>query len=67
LDTLKQAIPFEQRSLLTIQEAGAYLPASRARIYQLLNQKLITGRKFGSRTLIERASLDKFIDSLPGY
>jgi len=44
--------------LLTIEEAGARLRCSRARVFQLLaDGVLVRGRKYGKRTVVTAASV----------
>jgi excisionase family DNA binding protein len=63
----KQTISLERRAFLTVDEAGAYIPASRSKVYQLLNEGRLVGRKLDNRTLIARSSLDEFLGALPAY
>jgi excisionase family DNA binding protein len=48
-------------------DAAAALGVSRAQVYELLAQGELHGRKMGRRTLISRAELVRYIDSLPAY
>ena len=47
----------------TISDARAYSGLSRTRLYE--NLHLLEVRKVGKRTLISRASLDEYLNSLP--
>lgn len=52
---------------LRIEEALAYAGLSRTMLYRLMVQKKIKVRKAGSATLIEKESLDRYLDDLPGF
>lgn len=47
--------------------AKAYTGLSKWRLETLLRDEVICGRKEGAKTLYERASLDRYIRSLPAY
>jgi excisionase family DNA binding protein len=51
-----QASPF-----LSVPEAAEYLRSSRQRVYDLLSAGRLTRRKDGSRVLVERAELDRYL------
>ena len=48
--------------LLSVEEASNYLNIGRSTMYTLLNTREIRAIKIGRRTLIDRSSLDEFID-----
>lgn len=56
-----------QPRCLRIEEALAYAGLSRTMLYRLMVQKKIVVRKAGSATLIEKESLDRYLDALPGF
>ena len=49
--------------LLSIRNAAHYCGTSRATMWAWVGEKLIATRKVGGRRLIEKESLDAFIDS----
>lgn len=51
----------------TLPEAQQFTGMSRTRLYELLQQKKITARKAGRRTLISFADLEAYLASLPTY
>jgi excisionase family DNA binding protein len=48
-------------------EAASLLSISRSRLYELIATGEIRARKSGGATLIERAELERYVDSLPEY
>lgn len=48
--------------LLTVEEAARYLRISRPMMYRLLQQKRIRPVKIGTRTLLDKKDLDRFIE-----
>lgn len=50
-----------QSPYLTIPEAAEYLRCSRQRVDDLLSQRRLTRHKDGSRTLVSRAELDRYM------
>jgi excisionase family DNA binding protein len=56
----------QQSDWLTAEEAAEYLRCKKRRVYDLTSQGRITAVKDGSRSLYERAELDRHID-LPDY
>lgn len=48
---------------LSIEESLRYSSLNRAALYKILDQ--LDARKFGKRTLVRRASLDRFLTRLP--
>lgn len=49
--------------LLTVDEAADYLRCGRKRIYDLTSQRRIAHLKDGSRTLIRRDELDRYLQT----
>lgn len=49
--------------LLSLTDSAAYLGFTRTRLYSVLHR--LDVRKAGRRTLVTRASLDHFMESLP--
>lgn len=52
---------------LRIEEALVYAGLSRSALYRLISQKKVVVRKAGSASLIEKESLDRYLDDLPGF
>ncbi|WP_228002188.1 hypothetical protein [Nocardia australiensis] len=52
---------------LDLEGAKAYTGLSKWRLETLLREEKITGRKEGTKNLYERASLDRYIKSLPAW
>ena len=50
---------------ISIDETCEYTGLSRRKIYDLMKGRKIVAKKLGTRTLIERASVDKFLNALP--
>lgn len=50
---------------LNIPEACSFLRVSRSRLYEFFSEGKIRTHKLGTRTLIQREELDRFLDSLP--
>jgi excisionase family DNA binding protein len=50
---------------LNVPEACSYLRVSRSRLYELFSEGKIRAHKLGTRTLIQREELDRFLDGLP--
>ena len=46
-------------------DAAKVLGISRAKLYQIMDEGRIVGRKLDRRTLIPRAELERYITSLP--
>lgn len=55
----------ETRIALTISDAVAYSGIGRSSLYKLFSEGKIVPRKVGKRTLILKAELDAFVNSLP--
>jgi excisionase family DNA binding protein len=51
--------------LLTVKEAVKYSSISHSKIYELLGDGKIGARKIGRKTMIEKASIDEYLASLP--
>lgn len=60
------ALPIEKLAY-GVDEACAALNVGTTKLYQLLTAGKIEGRMEGRRTLITRASLQQYIDSLPAW
>jgi hypothetical protein len=58
-----QFVPFEQRALLTVNQAVQFSGLGRTRLYAALKSGRVTAKKHGRRTLVDRRSLAAFIDS----
>ena len=50
---------------LTIPEAAALSSLGQTSIYKAIREGRLTARKFGTRTIITRADLQAFLNSLP--
>ena len=50
---------------LSIAEASSYLGISRGSLYKLVGAGDLPARKVGSRTIILRDDLDRFLEGLP--
>ena len=61
----RAALPSTERRTYTVDETAAVLGVHRSTVYEYLKAGQLDARKLGRRTLIMRASLDKFIDNLP--
>jgi excisionase family DNA binding protein len=57
-------MPDTRAPYLTI---GQCAPLKRTKVYELLAEGAITGKKLGTRTFISRDSLDRYLDNLPPY
>lgn len=57
----------EKPLAVTLPDAVRLTGMSRSRLYELLQQNKITGRKAGRRTLIPFAELEAYLASLPTY
>ena len=53
--------------LLTIAEFCAATNMGRTNLYKLMASGKIPAKKFGKKTLIPRAAMQEWIDSLPSY
>lgn len=53
------------RAAVSINEAAARAGFGRDKIYQAIRDGRLSARKFGRRTLILTADLDKFLEELP--
>jgi len=51
--------------LISIDKACDYTDLSRRKLYDLIKSGKIVAKKVGTRTLIEKSSIDKFLDALP--
>ena len=51
-------------ALFSPEDAAIYLAMSRTGIYSLVKQGRLQAKRFGKRTLIERAELDRFAAAL---
>ena len=51
-------------ALFSPEDAAVYLAMSRTGVYALIKQGRLQARRFGKRTLIERAELDRFVATL---
>ncbi|MEH2528641.1 MULTISPECIES: helix-turn-helix domain-containing protein [unclassified Bradyrhizobium] len=49
----------------TIQEAAIICSLGQTKIYEAIKDKLLKARKYGTRTVILRADLEAFLESLP--
>ncbi len=54
--------PEPASSYLIVQEAADYLRCSRQRIDDLLSQRRLTRHKDGSRTLLSRAEIERYVE-----
>jgi excisionase family DNA binding protein len=52
---------------LTIDQTCEYGGFSRTKAYALIKEGKITAKKLGTRVLIDRASFDRFLDTLPQF
>ncbi len=57
------AAPDQSSPWLTVPEAAEYLRASRQRIYDLLSSRRLTRHRDGTRVLIRRDELDRYLAS----
>jgi len=48
--------------LLTVEEAAAYLRCQKKRVYDLCSQRRLDFVKDGSRTLIRREAIDRYLN-----
>jgi hypothetical protein len=55
----------ERPRFLQMTAAVSYSGRSRAALYTLLNEKKIIAKKAGKTVLIDRQSLDDYLDTLP--
>ena len=51
----------------TMDDAAALTGISRAKLYEILNEGGLSGKKLGRRTIILRAVLIEFLHALPDY
>lgn len=51
----------------SLKELRQRFPVGRTRAYQLLNEKKLRAKKFGSRTVWDFSSADELFTSLPDY
>jgi len=51
--------------LMTLVDACEYAHVGKTTAYSLIRDGKIVARKLGKKTLIERRSLDRFLNSLP--
>lgn len=51
----------------TMEDAAAITGISRAKLYKILNEGGLTGKKIGRRTIILRGVLIEFLHALPDY
>ncbi len=56
---------FSAPAFLSVRDATTYSGLTRTRLFGLLSQKKLAARKAGRQTLLERASIDAFMASLP--
>jgi excisionase family DNA binding protein len=57
--------PTAEKLGLTIPEAAALSSLGQTSIYKAIREGRLTARKFGTRTIITRADLQAFLNSLP--
>lgn len=55
----------DSQRFMPLDEACEYAAFGRTTAYQLIRKGKIVARKLGARTVIDRRSLDKFLDTLP--
>ena len=51
----------------TMEDAALITGISRAKLYEVLNEGGLSGKKVGRRTIILRAVLIEFLNTLPDY
>lgn len=61
-----EGIMGNQSLCCTVKEARNLIPCGNSKLYELIGNGLLDARKLGNRTLITRASIVSFVDSLPG-
>lgn len=49
----------------SVEGAMRYLSCGRTRLYELIGEGQIEARKCGRRTIVEVASLDRYLDNAP--
>ena len=54
-----------QRLMCTLKDAMVITSLGRSTIYKLINERKLTPRKVGKRTLIEVKELEAFLNNLP--
>jgi excisionase family DNA binding protein len=54
-----------ERQGLSIHEASEIAGVGRTKLYEAIKERRLKARKFGTRTIILRADLQKFLASLP--
>lgn len=54
-----------QREGLSISETSRVSGIGRTKLYEAISDGRLTARKFGKRTIILRADLERFLGSLP--
>jgi excisionase family DNA binding protein len=52
---------------LTLAEASVVSGISRTKLYEAISQRKLRARKYGSRTLVLRSDLLRFLASLPEF
>lgn len=55
----------EEKLGLTVPEAAALSSLGQTSIYKAIREGRLTARKYGTRTIIARADLQAFLDTLP--
>ncbi|WP_280265370.1 hypothetical protein [Nocardia wallacei] len=68
-EAVKKALADIDRRPVALDLAGAmqYSGLSKTALNDLLRQELVVARKFGTKNLFDRESLDRYIRSLPAW